>query len=71
MHLVDDEEEAPARSFGLCIDDGCFLSPMAQMRIGAELRAMYAGLREEPLPDHLVRLAELLERKCQERIRGH
>ena len=71
MHLVDEEEEASARVFGLCVDDGTLLSPMAQARIGAELRAMYANLREEPVPDHLVRLAELLERKCQERIRGH
>ena len=71
MHLVDEEEEASARTFGLCVDDGSFLSRMAQARIGAELRAMYTDLRDEPLPDHLVRLAELLERKCQERIRGH
>ena len=72
MHLVDEEEEAPVRALRLWADDGqALLSPMAQARIGAELRAMYADLREEPLPDRLVRLAQQLERKCQERVRGH
>ncbi len=72
MHLVDDEDEAPARAFSFCFDSGpTALSPMAQARIGSELRAMYADLRDEPLPDRLVRLAEQLERKCQERLRGH
>ena len=72
MHLVDDEEDAPARMFGLWPDDShAVLSPVAQARIGMELRAMYAGLRDEPLPERLVRLSEQLERKCQERLRGH
>jgi hypothetical protein len=72
MHLVDDEDEAPTRAFGLWTDDGqASLSPIAQARIGAALRAMYADLRDEPLPDYLVRLSEQLERKCQERLRGH
>lgn len=71
MHLVDDEEDAPARAFGLWSDDHVPLSRMAQARIGMELRAMYAGLRDEPLPERLVRLSEQLERKCQERLRGH
>ena len=71
MHLVDDEEEATVRAFGFWADDHAPLSPMATMRIGAELRAMYAGLRDEPLPDRLVHLAHQLERKCQERLRGH
>ena len=72
MHLVDEEDEAPARAFRLWTDDGqAPLSRMTQARIGAELRAMYADLRDEPLPDHLVRLSEQLERKCQERLRGH
>ena len=72
MHLVDEEDEAPARTFSFCLDrEPMALSPMAQARIGSELRAMYENLREEPLPDRLVRLAEQLERKCQERLRGH
>jgi len=72
MHLVDDEDEAPACAFGFGMDAApSALSPMAKLRIGAELRAMYEDLREEPLPDRLVRLAEQLERKCQERLRGH
>ena len=72
MHLVDEEEDIPVRAFRLWADEGeAVLSPIAQARIGAELRAMYANLRDEPLPDHLVRLSEQLERKCRERLRGH
>ena len=72
MQFVDDEEDAPARVFALWSDD-CHapLSPLAQARIGMELRAMYAGLKDEPLPERLVRLSEQLERKCRERLRGH
>jgi hypothetical protein len=70
--LVDEEEDAPARAFRLWTDDPqASLSRVAQARIGAELRAMYADLRDEPLPDRLVRLSEQLERKCRERLRGH
>ncbi len=72
MHLVEDEDEAPVGAFSFCIgSEPTALSPMTQARIGAELRAMYANLRDEPLPDRLLRLAEQLERKCQERLRGH
>ena len=72
MHLIDEEEDAPAGAFALWVGGGQTpLSPLAQARIGAELRAMYADLRDEPLPDRLVWLAEQLERKCRERLRGH
>ncbi len=68
MHLVDDEDEAPARAFSFCVDSGpTGLSPLAQVRIGAELRAMYADLREEPLPDRLLQPAQQLERAPMQR----
>ena len=72
MHLVDEADDAPARAFWFLTDDGqAPLSPAATARIGAALRAMYSDLRDEPLPDRLIQLAHQLERKCQERLRGH
>jgi len=71
MHLVDEEEDPAIRATLWAEDGEAILSPLAQARIGAELRAMYADLRDEPLPDRLVWLSEQLERKCRERLRGH
>ena len=53
--------DAPARR--------SILSPALQARIGADLRTMYAGLKEQPLPERLAALIRQLEARSQESTR--
>jgi hypothetical protein len=72
MHIVDDEEDLSSNRSGILARTEASVLPLGvQARIGAELRNMYAELKDQPLPDRLLQLAQQLEQKCQERVRGH
>lgn len=38
--------------------------------LGSELKALFDRVAEEPLPDHLTRLADELERRCEDQSLG-
>ena len=58
----EDEDRASAQVLPFDIpDSSSLLSPGIQARIGAGLRAVYAELKEQPLPERLTDLIRQLE----------